>query len=163
MPVDVYSFAMLVYELLTNEEPYSNKNQMEIIESIMNGVKPEFKKAIPECYKRLINKFWSQNPEDRPTFDEIVNELETNSDFITQEFKKYIQYCQNPDKVSYDPADRIQVERRQKSINGVIDSIDLDQFEKLNKIGSGSFGKVYKVKNKKTNKIYACKILLVFY
>lgn len=38
------------------------------------------------------------------------------------------------------------------------DFIDLKQFEKKKKIGKGSFGKVYIVQMKSSNKIYAAKV-----
>lgn len=37
-------------------------------------------------------------------------------------------------------------------------TFDLNKFELLEKIGSGSFGDVYKAKEKRTGKIYAAKI-----
>lgn len=37
--------------------------------------------------------------------------------------------------------------------------VDLKDFEKIEKIGSGSYGKVYLVREKETNKLFAAKVL----
>ena len=80
---DVYSFALLMYEIMTGEEKDS--------ESI------KFKKEINETYKDLIERCWNQEAEKRPTFDEILIELKTNPLFITNEINKeeYFNYIKN--------------------------------------------------------------------
>ena len=49
---------------------------------------------MPECYHKLITKCWSNQVEERPTFDDIVKELKTNKQFITStinedEFRRF--------------------------------------------------------------------------
>ena len=163
-PIDVFSFAMVVYEIITEDEPFAGYNPLQIVEKTLKNERPEFNKPIAECYRNLIERCWSQEPGKRPTFDEIVEELENNTEFITEnsidssEYYKYIEYTKNPESVSYESSDEIQIERTRKEFQPNVKAIDLRQFEKQEKIGSGSFGKVYKVKEKSTNKIYACKI-----
>ena len=48
----------------------------------------------------MIERCWSENPSERPTFDQIVTELKTNKKFITEkvdekEFCEYIQFIEN--------------------------------------------------------------------
>ena len=48
----------------------------------------------------FIDRCWSQNPENRPSFDEIVEELKNNPQFITEKvdqtvFRKYVDYIEN--------------------------------------------------------------------
>ena len=50
-----------------------------------------------KAYKNLIERCWSQDPKSRPSFSEIVNELEKNFDFITpnindEEYRWYIKF-----------------------------------------------------------------------
>lgn len=47
----------------------------------------------------MIERCWSQERSSRPTLDEIVNELKTNHDFITEkvdekEYQKYIKFIE---------------------------------------------------------------------
>ena len=60
--------------------------------------RPEFNAEIPDCCREMIEKCWSQDPNERPSFDEIVYQLRNNADFITEtvnkeEFFDYINYC----------------------------------------------------------------------
>ena len=55
---------------------------------------------VPNAYKELIEKCWSQEAKDRPSFDQIVKELKTNPEFITEdvnqdEFYDYVDYIDN--------------------------------------------------------------------
>ena len=55
---------------------------------------------MPDAYKELIEKCWSQDPEERPTFTEIVDELKNNHNFIIDlvdenEFYEYVDFIDN--------------------------------------------------------------------
>ncbi|KAK8876526.1 hypothetical protein M9Y10_006742 [Tritrichomonas musculus] len=96
-PCDVYAFAFIVYEIITNERPFKDFNYLELASHVLRGGRPAFVKPIPKSYQDLIERCWSQNPRDRPTFDQIVNELKTNHEFITdlvdeKEYFNYIKY-----------------------------------------------------------------------
>lgn len=44
---DVYSFSMIVYEILTTERPFKNHSQIRIIMDVSNGKRPEIGSSIP--------------------------------------------------------------------------------------------------------------------
>ena len=97
---DVYAFSIILYEILTNEEPFKNLNGFNIFKKVSNGDRPTFPFKIPDAYRNLIEKCWSQNPSDRPNFDSIVDELKNNSGFITElvdedDFIQYIEFIDN--------------------------------------------------------------------
>ena len=74
--------------------------------NVSKGDRPELNSTIPKSYKDLIENCWSQNPEKRPTFDQILDKLENDKGFITdeinyQEYLNYIEYIKNC-KVSSD-------------------------------------------------------------
>lgn len=72
----------------------------------MNGIIPKIDDdAIPDCYRQLIEKCWSQDPKERLSFDQIVNNLKTNNEFITPKIKKedyfkYIEYVEKMQEAS---------------------------------------------------------------
>lgn len=70
---------------------------MKIYSKIKEGYRPELNSCIPEEYRELIENCWAQSPDDRLSFDEIVNCLKTNEDFITDlidknEFLDYVDF-----------------------------------------------------------------------
>ena len=63
-------------------------------------LRPTIPITIPNIYRELIERCWSQNPKDRPTFEEILQTLKTNPEFITEsvdkeEFYQYISTIDN--------------------------------------------------------------------
>ena len=178
---NVYSFAMIAYQLITNEMPFPNITDNIIKQVCEEKLRPQFKDSIPECYRKLIEKCWSDDPVERPTFDEIVYHLRTNSDFINEKINKeeyynYIKYIdktmssQNNEQIN----DFIQYANKtfrkvqinftelynpfKKNLEANVGSVDLYKFKKLDKIGSGQFGNIYKIIEKETEKFCAAKI-----
>ena len=92
---DVYAFSIIVYEIMTVEEPFKDFTIPMIFSKVVSkGYRPEIDSTIADCYRNLISRCWSQNPEERPTFDNIVDELKSNEDFITDliDKDKYYEY-----------------------------------------------------------------------
>lgn len=94
---DVYAFAFIVYEIITSDIPSEklNKNTQIYNEIVVNGNRPEIKEKVPQFYVNLIEKCWSSNPEDRPTFNDIVCYLKENQDSISdtivaKDFMNYV-------------------------------------------------------------------------
>ena len=93
---DVYSFSLIVYEIITNEKPFNDLHSISeiFVNVVMKGIRPEFNFSIPDSYRHLIEKCWSYDPSDRPTFDDIVSSLKNDSGFITEcvDVNKYLNY-----------------------------------------------------------------------
>ena len=84
---DVYAFSMLLYEIVTGNEPFIGVNVYEIVYSVIQGIRP----IIPEQCQDLISRCWSEDPDERPTFEEITNIIKENPQyFVTGYFDKNI-------------------------------------------------------------------------
>nr|VZH99425.1 unnamed protein product [Spirometra erinaceieuropaei] len=78
---DVYSFGIILQEILCCSEPFPNcdLSAEEIVEKVRAGdppFRPEVNTSeIPYFYKNLMRSSWAENSDLRPTFDDIINQL----------------------------------------------------------------------------------------
>lgn len=87
--VDVYAFAMLAYEIVTGKKPFFENGENISIqkhnEMVMNGERPLFTKDVPDKMITLIQKCWSQKPDDRPSFEGIFGTLSSDFSFSPED------------------------------------------------------------------------------
>ena len=90
---DVYAFGVIVYEIMMEKRAFDDftGHIMELYYLIS-----KIDDTVPEPYRKLIERCWSQNKEAWPSFQQIVNELQ-NDEFITEmvnenDYQSYIQY-----------------------------------------------------------------------
>lgn len=78
---DVYSFGILMYEIISNKEPYPELVDGSMDKSsfsqklIKENYRPQFNFPIKKSIRNLIEQCLSGNREERPTFKEIFNKL----------------------------------------------------------------------------------------
>ena len=83
---DVYSFGILMYEVVTDMDPYPilSKGKMSFYtftQKVVNeNMRPKFDIPLKPSIQKLIEKCWSKNPRERPTFEEIFKKLAYNID-----------------------------------------------------------------------------------
>ncbi|KAI8005715.1 putative serine/threonine-protein kinase SIS8 [Camellia lanceoleosa] len=78
--VDVFSFGIVLWEILTGEEPYANMHYGAIIGGIVNNtLRPSIPSFCDPEWKRLMEECWAPNPVVRPPFTEIASRLRVMS------------------------------------------------------------------------------------
>jgi len=75
--VDIWSFGVCVWELLTCEIPYKNVDSSAIIWGVgSNSLQLPIPSTCPEGFKLLVKQCWSAKPRNRPSFRHILMHLD---------------------------------------------------------------------------------------
>lgn len=78
--VDVFSFGIALWEILTGEEPYANMHCGAIIGGIVNNsLRPPVPETCDPEWRILMEQCWSANPDIRPSFTEVTDRLRAMS------------------------------------------------------------------------------------
>ncbi|KAG7652288.1 Protein kinase domain [Arabidopsis thaliana x Arabidopsis arenosa] len=82
--VDVFSFGIVLWEILTGEEPYANMHYGAIIGGIVNNtLRPTIPGFCDDEWRTLMEECWAPNPMARPSFTEIAGRLRVMSSAAT--------------------------------------------------------------------------------
>ncbi|KAH9623095.1 hypothetical protein KSS87_013353 [Heliosperma pusillum] len=74
--VDVFSFGIALWEILTGEEPYANMHCGAIIGGILkNTLRPPIPERCDPEWRKLMEQCWSVDPDARPSFTEVTSRL----------------------------------------------------------------------------------------
>ncbi|KAG2302861.1 hypothetical protein Bca52824_031512 [Brassica carinata] len=81
---DVYSFAMVCFELITGKVPFEDRHLQgdEMGKNIRNGERPLFPFPSPKYLVSLIKRCWHSEPSQRPTFSSICRILRYVKKFL---------------------------------------------------------------------------------
>ncbi|XP_015424348.1 PREDICTED: receptor-interacting serine/threonine-protein kinase 4, partial [Myotis davidii] len=95
---DVYSFAIVIWGVLTQKKPFADeKNILHIMVKVVKGHRPELPpvcRARPRACShllRLMQRCWHGDPRERPTFQEITSETEDLCEKPDEEVKEATQ------------------------------------------------------------------------
>ncbi|KAA8547321.1 hypothetical protein F0562_003815 [Nyssa sinensis] len=72
--VDVYSFSIILWELLTNITPFKGRNNIMVAYAAATNLRPSMD-SIPKDLASLLQSCWAEDPADRPEFMQITDFL----------------------------------------------------------------------------------------
>ena len=81
---DVYSFGIVLWECITREDPFEGMPPFQVVYAVGNqGKRPDIPKKCPYPHELLdlMQRCWSEAPEKRPPFSEIVSILSEMKSF----------------------------------------------------------------------------------
>lgn len=86
---DVFAFSLLLYLILKGHPMDSDKQNKPV----------KFRKSVPHAFRELFNACYSEIPEKRPTFEEIIRSLRSNKKFLSEKVntKKFYEYADSLD------------------------------------------------------------------
>merc|ERR1712187_967780 len=80
--VDVYSFAMVVFEILCRDIPFNDLEPKEVEREIARGGRPDLDLVPVDCPEWLVDLMiacWSNDPRKRPSFKQILATLDAEA------------------------------------------------------------------------------------
>lgn len=74
---DVYSYGVVLWELVTHGKPYPDEFPLRIVMIVVNGVRPEIPAALDEDLAGLIELCWQESIPGRPNFKKVRDTIKS--------------------------------------------------------------------------------------
>ena len=75
---DVYSFAIVMWEIWSRQVPWSGLRPMQIMKKVDKGERPPIPAGMPAELRELMVRAWAHNAGERPTFEELAAKLKVS-------------------------------------------------------------------------------------
>jgi len=89
---DVWAYGVTVWEILTRKEPYGNMNLPQTTLAVMTGKTKDhlqFPDTTAEILVDLLHRCWAMDPDERPTFQVIYDELRKIEKIVIKSLSNY--------------------------------------------------------------------------
>jgi serine/threonine protein kinase len=91
---DIYSIAMLMWEISSGQPPFINyEHNYDLAMNIINGIRPKIVSGTPLEYKNLMKQCWDADPLKRPDIETLWDKIH----------KLNLYYQNNPDELLSQP------------------------------------------------------------
>ena len=112
---DVYSFAVMIWQFVTHEEPFLDVSATEAAKLAgLEKQRPPLPKGIPEAIADLIQVNWGDVPSDRLAFENVASSLQEIQKSLSAEEKSYLEAANGHPVYVYDEPD-VEESPRKKS------------------------------------------------
>ncbi|MGA2654889.1 MAG: protein kinase, partial [Gammaproteobacteria bacterium] len=73
---DIYSYAIVLWELATRKDPYEGLSMMQIMGKLYHNERPDFpENACSEAYRKTVTNAWRKEPSERSSLKTIIDDL----------------------------------------------------------------------------------------
>ena len=69
---DVFSFGVVMWEVLTRHQPYAGRNFMGVSLDVLEGRRPQIPGDCPADFRRVMKRCWHSNPDRRPRMEDVL-------------------------------------------------------------------------------------------
>jgi len=87
--VDVYSFAVIVWQMAKDKTPYDGMTRAALLERVSaKGERPKMDRSWPTSFCTFLESCWHADPVQRPSFADILVSLEAISKEVSESYSR---------------------------------------------------------------------------